>query len=92
MINKKAEIQADKITDIIFKRLQRDCFTPFDLTEIRDRVCSYELGIEFCESVLNSLKFYQFKSINFWKDVRYIILKNKIIFSERHRETVFDKK
>ena len=80
--------QADKIVDITMKRIHVHSFTPMTSNEIKDKICAFDLSIEYCYNVIDSLKWFQFDSSLYWRDVQRIIMKEKILFIERHSELI----
>ena len=80
--------QADKIVDITMKRIHIHSFTPMTSNEIKDKICAFDLSIEYCYNIIDSLKWFQFDSSLYWRDVQRIIMKEKILFIERHSELI----
>jgi hypothetical protein len=48
-------------------------FSPYVSDCIKTKICSYNLAIEFCNNVIDSLKFYNVQKIKYWKQVKAYI-------------------
>lgn len=80
--------QADKIVDITMKRIHKYSFTPMTSTEVKDKICAFDLSIEYCYNIIDSLKWFHFDSKLYWRDVQRIIMKEKILFIEINSEII----
>ena len=80
--------QADKIVDITMKRIYTHSFSPMTSTEVKDKICAFDLSIEYCNNIIDSLKWFQIESKLYWRDVQRIVMKEKILFIERHSELI----
>jgi hypothetical protein len=80
--------QADKIVDLTMKRIYVHSFNPMTSNELKDKICAFDLSIEYCYNIIDSLKWFQFDSSLYWRDVQRIIMKEKILFIERHSELI----
>jgi hypothetical protein len=80
--------QADKIVDITMKRIYAHSFSPMTSNEMKDKLCAFDLSIEYCYNIIDSLKWFQFDSMLYWRDVQRIIMKEKILFVERNSNLI----
>lgn len=80
--------QADKIVDITMKRIHVHSFSPMTSNEMKDKLCAFDLSIEYCYNIIDSLKWFQFDSMLYWRDVQRIIMKDKILFVERNSNLI----
>jgi hypothetical protein len=63
-------------------------FSPYVSDCIKTKICSYNLAIEFCNSVIDSLKFYNVQKIKYWKQVKTELIEIKLYFYESQNQRI----
>lgn len=62
--------------------IEFNIFNPMTFDEAKFRRVSYDCAIEFTNSIINHLKWYQFNAKLYWREVRLIIMNEKISYIE----------
>ena len=82
------ETQARTIIRKFRDLIEFNMFNPMTLDEAKFRRASYDCAIEFANSIIDHLKWYQFDSKLYWREVRLIIMNEKISYIEYEFNTL----
>jgi hypothetical protein len=63
-------------------------FSPYVSDCIKTKICSYNLAIEFCNNVIDSLKFYNIQKMKYWKQVKTELIEIKLYFYESQNQRI----
>lgn len=89
-MNNKAKEKANEIFNINKNLIQTSFASPFTNGEIREMICAFDLSISFCEIIISSFKWFNFKEKVFYKDVRTFLIERKLCFFEEQNERLKD--
>ena len=74
---------------IMFRGLISETFfSPYVSDCIKTKICSYNLAIEFCNTIIDSLKFYNVQKMKYWKQVRTEVIEIKLHFYEGQNQKI----
>lgn len=82
------ETQARTITRKFRDLIEFNMFNPMTLDESKFIRASYDCAIEFTNSIINHLKWYQFDAKLYYRGVRLIIMNEKISYIEYEFNTL----
>jgi hypothetical protein len=84
--NRSACDKAYEIIKINRNLIDRNFYSPLTVNEVKASICSFDLSIEFCDTIINSLKWYNISLKPFYKDVKIYIIQEKITFLEQQNK------
>jgi hypothetical protein len=62
--------------------------TPYNLEDYKSRICAYDLAIEFSETMISSLKFYNLHKLKYWQQVKIELIEAKLFFYVSQHEYI----
>jgi hypothetical protein len=80
----KAEELIVKVRGLISKTFS----TPYNLEDYKTKICAYDLAIEFTESIIASLKFYNLHKLKYWHQVKNELIELKLYFYVSQHEYI----
>jgi uncharacterized protein Yka (UPF0111/DUF47 family) len=86
-----AKSKADSIVSDIKILIRKSFFEPFTNNEIKEHICAFDLAIEFCDSIIDSLKWFNYRERIYWKDVRTYVIERKLYFYQANSELITEK-
>jgi uncharacterized protein Yka (UPF0111/DUF47 family) len=86
-----AKSKADSIVSDTLKLIKKHIFRPFNENEIKEYICAFDLAIEFCDSIIDSLKWFNYRERIYWKDVRTYVIERKLYFYQANSDLITEK-
>jgi hypothetical protein len=86
-----AKSKADIIVSDTLKLIKKHIFRPLDSLEIKEHICAFDLAIEFCDSMIDSFKWFNYRERIYWKDVRTYVIERKLYFYKSNSELITEK-
>jgi len=76
------EVKAREVFEKCKSLVSKSFANPITYTEMREMICAYDLSIMFCDTVINTKKWYQFKDRLYWLNVKNYLIEDKLYFYE----------
>jgi hypothetical protein len=86
-----AKSKADSIVSDTLKVVKKYIFRPYNDLEIKEHICAFDLAIEFCDSIIDSLKWFNYRERIYWKDVRTEVIEIKLNFYQANSDLITEK-
>ena len=86
-----AKSKADSIVSDTLKVVKKHIFRPYYELEIKEHICAFDLSIEFCDSIIDSFKWFNYRERVYWKDVRTYVIERKLYFYQANSDLITEK-
>lgn len=80
--------KANELIIMVRGLISESFMSPYSSDCIKTKICSFNLAIEFCNTIIDSLKFYNVQKMKYWKQVRTEIIEIKLHFYEGQNQKI----